>query len=406
MGQGMRRWHFALAGMLALGAVPTAGAELKLERVVMLMRHGIRPPTQLQPIPAAYSPRAWPKWSIGPGLLTSHGAKGIGLLAAADRSEIARRGLLSDSGCPGPGELAIVASKVPRAIATAEAWSASFAPGCAIAVSHPASGEPDALFHPLAVQPPWFDGDQARRDALESGSPEAVADGLKPELGLLGRVLDCNPPQCDLQRQASTLAARPHDRPSLKGPLNLAATASETFLLEFLENKPMAEVGWGLADRGAIERMLVFTAVKFRFEDRPLYIARAAAGPLANAMLDALSETGTVSVAVFAGHDTNIADLAGLLDLHWRVPSYPPDTVPPGSVLGFELLSGRGGGRFVRAFYRSQDMDQLRDLQPLTDAKAPHRFYIDIPGCGRAIERDGCRLDAFAKLVRARLETP
>jgi 4-phytase/acid phosphatase len=406
MGPRMRRWRLAIAVLLALGSAPAVGAELKLERVVMLMRHGIRPPTQLQPIPPAYSPRTWPTWSVGPGLLTDHGAKGIALLGAADRAELVRRGLLPATGCPARDALVILASKVPRAIATAQAWAASFAPGCAITVSHPPKDEPDTLFHPLEAEPSWFDGDRARRDALKAGGPEAAAKRLKPELRLMERVLGCDAPQCDLEHRASTLAARPHDRPSLKGPLNVSATASETFLLEYLENKPMAEVGWGLVDRAAIERLLGFTAVKFRFEDRPLYIAKAAAGPLANAMLEALTEAEGARVALFAGHDTNIADLAGLLDLHWRVPTYPHDTVPPGSVLGFELLSDDGGRHFVRAFYRSQDMDQLRDLQPLTGASASHRFYIRIPECGRAVDPESCRLDDFAKLVRAKLQTP
>jgi len=405
MRQATRRWLVTIAAALAFAPLPAAGSELTLERVVMLMRHGIRPPTQLQPIPPEYSPRPWPKWKVGPGLLTGHGAKGVALLAAADRAEFARRGLLAASGCPAPGQLAIVASKVPRAIATAEAWAGSFAPRCGIAVDHPAKDEPDALFHPLEAKPAWFDGAQARTDALESGDPASEARRLDPEIRRLETILDCNPPQCDLEHQASTLAARPHDRPALKGPLNVAATASETFLLEYLENKPMAEVGWGQVDRAGIERLLVFTAVKFRFEDRPPYIAKAAAGPLANAMLEALTETETARVAVFAGHDTNIADLAGLLDLHWRVPTYPHDTVPPGSVLGFELLSDRGGGRFVRAFYRSQDMDQLRNLEPLASKGSAHRSYVDIPGCGRAGEPAGCRLDAFAKLVRAKLQS-
>jgi 4-phytase/acid phosphatase len=406
MSQAARPWLVTIAGALAFAPMPAAGSELKIERVVMLMRHGIRPPTQLQPIPPEYSPRSWPNWSAGPGLLTGHGAKGVALLAKADRAEFAGRGLLAASGCPAPGELAIVASKVPRAIATAEAWAGSFAPGCGIAVSHPAKGEPDALFHPLEAKPEWFDGAEGREDALTSGNPASEAKRLNPEIRQLETILDCDPPKCDLEKQASDLEARAHDRPALKGPLNAAATASETFLLEYLENKPMADVGWGQIDRAGIERLLVFTAVKFRFEDRPRYIARAAAAPLANAMLDALNEPQSARIALFVGHDTNIADLAGLLDLHWRVPSYPPDTVPPGSVLGFELLSDERSERFVRAFYRSQDMDQLRYLAPLTSERKVHHFYIDIPGCGVAVEPAGCRLDAFAKLVRGRLERP
>lgn len=401
----LRSWRLAV-GVLAVLGSPVLASELKLERVAMLMRHGIRPPTQLQPIPIEYSPRTWPQWKVGPGLLTDHGAQGIALLGQWDRTELAERGMIAASGCPSPDDVTIRASKVPRAVSTAQAWAASFAPGCGLAVAHPEKEEPDSLFHPLEGQPSSFDGQAALEDALKNGTPADAAAHLAPQLRELATVLGCAPPRCDLEQQPSALVAQPHGRPSLQGPLNAAATASETLLLEYLENKPMAEVGWGLVDRARIERLLVFTAVKFRFEDRPAYIAKAASGPLAKAMLAALAGAYGPRLSLFAGHDTNIADLAGLLDLHWRVPTYPPDTVPPGSAIGFELLSDQGGQRFVRAFYRSQDMDQLRGLQPLNAANPAHRSYIDIPGCAVAAAPRSCRLEAFTALVESRLNSP
>ena len=44
---------------------------------------------------------------------------------------------------------------------------------------------------------------------------------------------------------------------------------------------------------------------------------------------------------------------------------YPADAIPPGSALGFELLSDRHGRQFVRPFFRAQTMRQLRNLEPL-----------------------------------------
>ena len=372
----------------------------------MLMRHGIRPPTKAQPVPAQYSPHAWPQWSVGPGLLTPHGAKGAALIAAADRAHFARRGLLPATGCPAASQVAITASKVPRAIATAEAWVGGFAPGCKLTVSYPAKSEPDALFHPLEDQPSWFDGRRAFQDALSRaprGGVMAEARRLAGPMRLLARILGCVRPVCDLVHQDSSLAERPHDRPALHGPLDVAATASETFLLEYLENMPMAEVGWGHVSRAEIERLLAFTAVKFQFEDRPPFIARATAGPLARAIVDALIGPNGPPLTLLAGHDTNIADLGGLLDLHWRVPGYPRDTVPPGSALGFELLSEPTGKRYVRAVFRSQSMKQLRNLEPLGAANPPSRFYVDIPSCGRASDARGCDLASFVNLVDSKL---
>src|SRR5882757_1878227 len=180
------------ACLLAPSVATAAKPELTLERVVMLMRHGIRPPTKAQPIPAKYSPLAWPRWSVDPGLLTQHGAKGIALLAAADRAYFVHARLLPASGCSAAGQVTVRASKVPRAIQTAEAWSKRFLPGCDLTVQHPAKGAPDPLFHILDDQPAWFDGQRAYEGALAQppkGGLATVADDLAPEIRRLGSIL-------------------------------------------------------------------------------------------------------------------------------------------------------------------------------------------------------------------------
>ena len=400
-GTAARRWIAEAIALLAI-STPVPASELKLERFAMLMRHGIRPPTKLQPIPAQYSPRTWPTWSVGPGLLTPHGAKGVALLAHADRAYLANAGLLPSSGCPAPGAITVQASKVPRAISTGEAWAAAFAPGCALTVQYPAKGAPDSLFHPLAGSPTWFDGRRAYRNALRhapNGGLSATATRLAPLVRRLESILGCAPPRCDLEHAPTTLVERPHDRPSLKGPLGVAATAAQSILLEYLDAKSMAEVGWGLVAPAEIAELQAFNAVKFAAVDRPPYVAKAAAGPLLRAIVDALTAPNGPQVALLAGHDTNIADLGGLLDLHWKPADYPADTVPPGAALVFETWSDGGGRRFVRAAFRSQTMQQLRNLEPLGEANPPHRQYIAIPGCGRVDVPTSCDLDRFGKLV-------
>ncbi|MGH6659377.1 MAG: histidine-type phosphatase, partial [Sphingomicrobium sp.] len=368
----MKRWLRGLFASCACFLAPTPALaekpELELERVVMLMRHGIRPPTKAQPIPVTYSPMAWPAWSVAPGLLTGRGAKGVGLLATADRDYFIAAGLLPASGCPAPGQVTVRASKVPRAIDTAKAWSESLLPGCVLTVRHPAKDAPDRLFHILETEPAWFDGQMAYKDALAQapkGGLAALASELAPLMRRLGAILGCAPPACALEKDSTTLVQRPHDRPGFKGPLDAASTASESFLLEYVEGKPMSEVGWGRATRDEIERLLVFNSIKFNFVDRPAYIAKGAAGPLARVILQALSAAAGSRITLLAGHDTNIADLGGLLGIHWQAASYPADAVPPGSALGFELYSDGKGRKIVRAFFRSQTMDQLRNLEPL-----------------------------------------
>jgi 4-phytase/acid phosphatase len=393
-----------------LCAAPPASAdqapELKVERVVMVMRHGIRPPTNAQPIPSRYSPLEWPKWSVEPGMLTPRGAQGIARIAERDRVDLIAAGLIPADGCPSEGAVSVRASNKARAIETAEVWTATVLPGCAVAVDHPADSAPDVLFHPLEESPPSFDGHRASAEALALAPPGGLAAEdrrLAPEFARLEAILGCTKPACALEAVPTRLLERPHDRPDVDGAIDVASTASQSLLLEYLEGMPMSEVGWGKATRDDIERLLVFHPVKFKYGNRPAYVAKAAAGPIARAILDAVSAPSGARVSILAGHDTNLADLGGLLDLHWHAASYPADDIPPGGALGFELLGDGHGRHFVRAFFRSQTMDQLRELQGLDGNNPPYRAYLDIPGCGQADDPGGCTLAAFTSLLQSKL---
>ena len=400
-------WLLVVSCACSPSLAAAAAPELKVERVVMLMRHGIRPPTKLQPIATKYSPLPWPKWPVDPGKLTPRGAKGVELIAASDRAYFISVGLLPATGCPASGQVTIRASHVPRAFKTARAWTNGLAPGCPMRIEHPAPKAPDPLFHILDPQPAWFDGHRAYEAALAQPPPGGLPTKVRklaPEVRRIGAILGCAPPQCGLETDPTKLVERPHGRPKLDGPLDAASTAGESFLMEYAEGMPMSDVGWGRATREEIERLLAFNTIKFKYEDRPTFIARAAAGPLAKAILQALSSPTASPITLLAGHDTNIADLGGLLDMHWRVRSYSRDAIPPGSAIGFELLSNGRGKRFVRAFYRSQTMDQLRNLEPLSADNPPYRNYLDIPGCGRADQPRGCDLANFTRMMEGRLQ--
>jgi 4-phytase/acid phosphatase len=162
---------------------------------------------------------------------------------------------------------------------------------------------------------------------------------------------------------------------------------------------PMPEVAWGRLTRDQIERLEQFHIIKYKYEARVPYVAERAASPLASRMLKAVE--GGPRLTALVGHDTNIADLGGFLGVHWQVPGYPADDPPPGGAIGFEVLADTSGQQFVHAFYRSQTMDQVRDLQPLNAQNPPSYTYLDIPGCAEL-----CPLPDFEKIVRAKLVPP
>lgn len=397
------RFHLpaaALAASALLSActtTPTVTApspEVRLERVVMLMRHGVRPPTKAMVTPPGVAAQAWPAWPVDWGELTPHGYDAVRLLGQWDRRHWADQGLLSADGCPAAGQVHLAASSKSRTQATARALAEGLAPGCPLEVEFPATPADDA---DLAL---------AAQTALAPiGGLNAEMARQAPLLKRLSTVLGCCtvevcaekalPAGCDLSQWPQALARNDEDRADLGPPLGLASTVAQTFLLEYLEGKPMDQVGWGRVSRDDIEAFLSFHTLKFYYEGRAPYVAARTASPLARRMLSAL-ESGP-ALTVLAGHDTNIADLGGMLDLHWQVPGYPADNPPPGGAVGFELWRDAAGQRTVRAFYRAQTMDQVRDLRPLTGAEQAAFQYIAIPGCAAP-----CRIEDFDRLVTSR----
>jgi 4-phytase/acid phosphatase len=118
-------------------------------------------------------------------------------------------------------------------------------------------------------------------------------------------------------------------------------------------------------------------------------LAAANIAPIARGIEDVL-RGGGAKLTVFVGHDTNVASLGGLLGLHWQAPGFAADDPTPGGAIELDLLRDGKGRRFVRAFYRSQSLEQIRSLSET----APDRAPLAIGACGSL-----CPLDHFMKLL-------
>ena len=387
----------------ASSAPTVAPSELRLERVVMVMRHGVRPPTKPQVTPPRTNDQPWPKWTTDFGELTTHGYDAVRLLGEWDRANWAARGLLPAAGCPAVADVDVAASSKSRTQATARALLEGLAPGCHIDVSFPADKHDDVVFHPLETGAMAIDADEAMRAVEAVMPPGGMAAEVKanaPLFELLNHALGCTPgAACDISTMPAGLVRNENDRPDVGDPFGIASTASQTFLLEYLEGMPMKDVAWGRLDRKQIATLLEFHPIKYRYEGRVPYVADRAASPLAARMLAAVEHGPKLTLLV--GHDTNIADLGGMLDLHWQVPGYPRDDPPPAGAIGFEVLADAAGEQFVRAFYRSQTMDQVRELQKLDEGNSPSYEYLSIPGCDQR-----CPIADFERIVGAKLIEP
>ena len=102
---------------------------LKLEKVVLVQRHGVRPPTSNNTELAKYAAAPWPAWPVPPGELTAHGEATVRLMGDTLASLYRDQGLLPASGCPTPGVVAVWADGTDqRTRRSGEVLAASLAP--------------------------------------------------------------------------------------------------------------------------------------------------------------------------------------------------------------------------------------------------------------------------------------
>ena len=379
------------------------GPALAVERRVLLMRHGVRSPTKANVASGMQAAQPWPGWDVPFGDLTSHGAAAIKLMGAYQRETSAMAGLLFASDCPEASEVEVYAGSDQRTIKTGEAFAAGFAPDCALKVGHDDEGERDGLFSPLEEETS-IDGVAAGK-AVEARFPTGLT-ALTAEnwsrLNSLQRVL-CGdaPAPCGFTTMDSTIKVGAA-KPRLTGALGTGSSVAEVLMLEYADGKPLDQVGWGRVGKDEILADLALHPIKYLVIDRTPYIAARAAAPLVRRMTGALQGQGA-KLTVLVGHDTIIADLAGLLNLHWQVADFPADDEPPGGALGFDLLRDAEGAAFVRAFFQSAGLDDIRYLVPLNAGHPASYRTIALPGCGTESGEKPCPLPVFERWITARL---
>jgi 4-phytase / acid phosphatase len=113
-----------------------------------------------------------------------------------------------------------------------------------------------------------------------------------------------------------------------------------------------------------------------------------------------------VRFGLFVGHQSNIYNVASLLDLSWRIPGAQPNEASPGGALAFEQFhEARGGRRYVRLAYYAQTLEEMRELKRLDYRDPPGMMTVPIPACSAEAVNGACPAETFAKIVKAAIDS-
>ena len=392
----------------------------QLKFVLVLTRHGVRSPTWTNARLDQYAKQPWPQWPVEPGILTPHGKRLMTYLGTYDRAYFAQLGLLSSEGCADAFRVYVWADTDQRTRESARGLADGMFPGCQEPVHALPQTTRDELFHPT-VESSVHPVEHAALAGRMGNAPAALLAAYRMPLDAMQRILtDCVKEPCVSEGKTNLLAITPslthggEGQPvQLQSPLTTAATFAENFQLEYLEGMPAEAVGWGRVNEAQMVSLMSLHAASSDLIQRTPAIARAQASNLLSRILQTLSQaehltpiSGAIGspgdkVVFFVGHDTNISNVATLLDAHWLIDGYQRDDAAPGGALVIELWQRQGLDDAVKVYYEVQSPEQMRDSLPLTIGNPPKRAPIFLPACSRSTYDSACDWKDFQQLLRA-----
>lgn len=409
----------------------------ELVKFVVVSRHGVRAPLNKPEELALWSDRAWPNlaadWQVSkPGNLTPAGKALAKLMGEYYRALLASENLLPSRSCPAADSLFVWADVDPRTLDTANGILEGLVGTCRGFAIHSSDADIDPLFHPVEARVCSYDRERTEAAVLGrvGGDFAAVQQASGDTLQALQGILGCckpelckrygKPDSCTLSDLGSSLLWKEPADPkkenatfSLDGTLGISSTAAETFLLEYASGFRGEKWGFGRVDETGMLQASRLHTLLFDIVDHTPYVARREGSELLNQVVATLlGERGSrlpkmpknAKSVFLVGHDTNIGNLAAMLDVSWQQPDYQANDTPPAGALLFELRRGSDRRLRVLTSYIAQSPRQMREMRPLDLEHPPQRSALFLPGCSSSNPGYPCSLDGFARVVEKSLD--
>lgn len=368
--------------------------EYILDKVVIVMRHGVRPQTDIEKLEKSTG-QSWPKWNVPDGNLTGHGYAGVVQQANYLFAQWTSKGLVINSSCPKAGDVFIWSSPLQRTRATAQAVTDGMFAGCGVAVNSVTKEDP--LFQTIDMGLSKPDSKMVEQQILSQmgGSYQKAAIKHQADIAKLRNSV------CSNAKDSCQFLDKPwgikHTKPGkfkLTGPISKGSSIAETIRLQYSEGLPLRDVAFGkVKDANDVVQLMALHAAKYDLVNNTDELARHGGSLLMSQVLNALSsdtefanpqsyERLKAPLVVFVGHDTNISQLQTILGFNWQLDIYPRNDIPPAGVLSFERYTKRQTGEhFVRVSFIARSLDQWRNLTLLSAQNPPSSTDYKGAGC-------------------------
>lgn len=429
----IRVFTVVLVALLAAALMP-ASAEIlptppgwQIERAVLVNRHGVRSPTAPNDELDKYSATAWPTWPVEPGFLSPQGEELLRLMGTYYRVLYGGRGLVQADDCPTAGTVAAWTDLSQRTRTSGAALLAGMYPRCAnLPLRNQANFTvPDPLFNPqpTASCPMDLAANRTAILARLGGSFASVQRDYAASLSMMQSVLcpggatrGAGGGSCGEAGTPNSIVSGTEDGVRLRGPIGYASTAAENFLMQAAEGMPKDQVAWGrLAHDASLRELLTLHQLDQDLTQKTKPIAQQRGSNLLS-LIGAILVNGhsfpghaatgqPVRLGFLVGHESNIHNIAALLDLTWQIPGFLPGEASPGGALAFEQFREvRSEKRYVRIAYYAQTLDEMRHRSSLSYRDPAGMVQVALPACSADLVNNACPLETFLKIVKTAVD--
>ncbi|MDR3557516.1 MAG: hypothetical protein P4L55_22390 [Syntrophobacteraceae bacterium] len=403
-----------------------------LKQIIIFGRHSIRSSTVPPSVSAQFAIQPWPSFPVPTGCLTPNGQTAATYLGQYFRHYLIDEGvLLSNNDRTNVSHLYFRSNCIERSFNTAYYfWQGLIQDQGLTPVVHsyamesPSCSE-DPVFDPISTGVAQVNPTTALNQVLGIyGDGEGLTSAFNAEFSLILNALQPpnSSPNCpegsstpcvDPTSGGITFSTTP--QPSAGNVISLGALATtleaaEPFVMQYADNMTTA---WGELTPAQVSQHTRLIDLGFAIEERLPYLSQVQRSNAASHILrtmqnaangynlqGAFGNAGSKVVAVISS-DNYVAGLAGLLNLHWQLPTYQPDFCAPGGALVFELRKSMQTKKYlVRVFYTAQTFDQLRSLDPLTQ-NPPATMQLFVPGGSASVTNPDVDFSSFQKLLKS-----
>lgn len=385
----------------------------KLKEAVILSRHNIRSPlSDHKSTLGRMTTKDWNNWSAGKSELTLKGGALEALMGQYFRKWAVDAGLFPENYVPNADDVTVVANSMQRCIATANYFISGFMPVGDVKVNHRyAASKMDPLFNPQLTKV----SDEFRKQALKqiaamggSKGMRGINEALTPDYQFMMEVLDyANSPVAKangdeakgLTNYDTEVILEAYQEPHFKKGSALPGmnAASDAFILQYYEEPDSVKAGFGKnLTREQWSRLAhikdVYQDVLFTSPMVAINVAR----PLVQFMGDELRSDARKFVFL-VGHDSNLSSLATAIGVkEYELPNSIEKKTPIGSKIVIEKFVGPDGKEYGDISIVYQNIDQLRNNEPLDLNNPPEVYQLTLSG----IDRNADGLYAMSDILK------